>query len=121
MHELGIALSIIEGVEEEMATRPGRAAVVHLRLGPLSGVVRDALLFSYELACEGTALAGSRLEIEEIPVLIYCATCDRERPVVSIQRICCGVCETLSDDIRAGTDLEVFAVEIVDEHAAAAC
>ncbi len=121
MHELSVALSIIEGVEEEIARRPGsQVAVVHLKLGRLSGVVKDALLFSYDLACEGTVLAGSRLEIEEIPIILYCSVCLQERPAVSINNLCCGVCSTPSADIRKGSELEVFALELSDEHAAAA-
>ena len=67
MHELSIALSIIEGAQEE-AGRQGNAHVeaVHLRLGPLSGVVREALMFSYDLACEGTPMEGSRLVIDDL-------------------------------------------------------
>jgi hydrogenase nickel incorporation protein HypA/HybF len=60
MHELSIALSIIEGVEEELELHPGaHVAAVQVKIGPLSGVVKDALLFSYGIACEGTPLAGS--------------------------------------------------------------
>ncbi len=66
MHELSIALSIVEGVEEELERQGGgRVCTVHLKLGPLSGVVKDALLFSYDLACEGTKLEGSRLIVVE--------------------------------------------------------
>ena len=121
MHELSIALSIIEGVEEELA-RQGAASVagVHLRLGPLSGVVKEALLFSYELACEGTPLAGSRLEIEDVPVLVYCPICDKEQPAVSMQRLCCSACDTPSADVRRGSELEVFALELNNERATAA-
>ncbi|MDQ2774279.1 MAG: hydrogenase maturation nickel metallochaperone HypA [Acidobacteriota bacterium] len=121
MHELSIALSIIEGVEEELDRRQdARVAVVHLKLGPLSGVVKDALLFSYEVACEGTQLEGSRLEIEEILVVLYCPVCQEERPAVSMQRLCCAICDTPSADIRRGSELEVFALELIDEHATAA-
>ena len=64
MHELSIALSIVEMAEEEAGKRGGaRVNAVHLKLGLLAGVVKDALLSSYELACEGTSLAGSRLVI----------------------------------------------------------
>ncbi len=67
MHELSIALSIVEGAEEEAKRQGGaRVCAVHLKLGPLSGVVKEALLFSYELACEGTALEGSTLVIQEM-------------------------------------------------------
>jgi hydrogenase nickel incorporation protein HypA/HybF len=113
LHELSIALSIIEGVEEEMARRgKPRVAAVHLRLGPLSGVVRDALLFAYDVACEGTALAGSRLEIEETPVMVYCPQCEKEQPASSLQRLHCGVCDTPSADIRQGRELQVCALEL---------
>lgn len=121
MHELSIALSILEGVEEEIARRPGaRVEVVYLKLGPLSGVVKDSLLFSFHLACEGTALEGSKLEIEEIPIVLYCPACQQERPAVSINRLACEVCGTLSAEIRSGSELEMFALELTDEHATAA-
>lgn len=118
MHELSIALSIIEGVEEELVQHRNSSVVrVYLRVGPLSGVVKDALLFSYDLACEGTPLEGSRLEIEESPVILYCAACAQERPAISVQHLSCAVCDTPSADIRSGSELEVFALELIDEYA----
>ena len=115
MHELSIAVSIIEGVEEEVARRGNpRVAAVHLKLGPLSGVVGDALLFAYEVACEGTALAGSRLEIEETPVVVYCPECQSEQPAASLQRLHCRVCDTPSADIRQGRELQVCALELAE-------
>ena len=62
MHELSIAMSIVEMAEEE-AERRGNAQIqaVYLRLGRLAGVVKEALLSSYEMACETTLLAGSQL------------------------------------------------------------
>lgn len=67
MHELSIAMSIVDRVEEELA-RLGDAELdaVHLRVGLMSGLVQEALQSSYTFACEGTALAGSRLVIEEV-------------------------------------------------------
>jgi hydrogenase nickel incorporation protein HypA/HybF len=66
MHELSIALAIVDGVCEELQSR-GRPPLlaVHLDLGRLSGVVKESLLFCYEQACDGTPLAGSRLVIAE--------------------------------------------------------
>jgi hydrogenase nickel incorporation protein HypA/HybF len=66
VHELSIALAIVEGVEEELARRNNACVTsVHLRLGPLSGVSKEALLFCYDVACEGTRLEGSKLQIDE--------------------------------------------------------
>ena len=67
MHELSIALSILDFAAEEAERRGGRVVAVHLRLGPLSGVVKEALLSAYELAREGTPLAAAALVVEEVP------------------------------------------------------
>ena len=113
MHELSIALSMIEMAAEEAARRGGvRVNAVHLKLGPLSGVVKEALLFSYEVACEGTPLKDSRLVIEEVPVLIYCAACRAEAALPSIQRFCCPACGTPATEIVQGRELQVMALEL---------
>src|SRR4051794_33943463 len=82
MHELSIAMSIVDVAEEQIKENGGsRVNAVHLKLGMLSGVVKEALLSSYELACEGTPLAGSRLMIEEVPVIAFCPKCDASHAV----------------------------------------
>ena len=63
MHELSIAISMIDQITEESANRGGLdVEAVHLRLGVFSGVDKDALLFSWELACRrvvpGRSAAG---------------------------------------------------------------
>ena len=115
MHELSIAIGIVEAAAEEAQRRGVKVSAVHLRLGALSGVVKDALLFSYEVACQDTALAGSRLIVEDIPVTIYCAKCREQRVLQALQSFSCPVCGTPSMDIRRGKELEVFALEVPDE------
>lgn len=112
MHELSIALSIIEGAEEELARQGGgRVCAVHLKLGPLSGVVKDSLLFSYELACEGTTLEGSSLLIQEMPIRLNCHHCAEERAAVSAQRLHCVECGH-PGSVVSGAELELFALEM---------
>jgi hydrogenase nickel insertion protein HypA len=112
LHELSIALSIVEGAEEEV-TRQGGGHVcsVYLKLGPLSGVVKEALLFSYDLACEGTSLAGSNLIIEDIPVRLDCKPCGRKGDAVSMQCLQCAVCGS-PGRLGSGTELEMVALEM---------
>ena len=113
MHELSIAMSIIEGASEEALNRGAeRVHAVHLKLGALSGVVKDALLFSYDLACKDTPLEGSVLLIEEVPVVVYCNTCEAEKTLHSIQRFCCPSCGTLTPKVVSGKQLELVAIEI---------
>ena len=113
MHELSIAMSIIEGASKEASNRGAeRVHAVHLKLGALSGVVKDALLFSYDLACKGTLLEGSTLLIEEVPVVVFCTACNGEKTLNSIQRFCCPSCGTLTSEIVSGKQLELVAIEI---------
>jgi hydrogenase nickel incorporation protein HypA/HybF len=66
MHELSIALDLVDVAQEEMARHGGeRIRAVHIELGPLAGVAREALMFSFGIACEGTAAEGSHLIIED--------------------------------------------------------
>ena len=113
MHELSIAMSIVEMAQEE-AERLGQAQVlaVHLRIGLLSGVVKEALLSSYEMACTQTPLEGSQLLIEEIPVEAFCPKCQLPRRIPSIQWFCCPECLTPTTEIIHGKELEVVALEI---------
>ena len=72
MHELSLAMSIVDMAQEEAQVRNAKITAVHLKLGLLSGVVKEALLSCYGMACTGTPLEGSDLLIEEIPVEIFC-------------------------------------------------
>ena len=113
MHELSIAMSIVDAAAEEAARRgASRVNAVHMKLGPLSGVVKDALFFSFEVACEGTALAGSRLVIEDAPVIAYCAHCCEQQTIESIQKLACPRCGELTPEVMQGRELLVTALEI---------
>jgi hydrogenase nickel incorporation protein HypA/HybF len=112
MHELSIAMSIVEMAQEEAQTRGVQVSAIHLKLGAMSGVVKEALLSCYELACEGTPLAGSRLVVDEVPVLVFCPECRQPRPLSSIQLFACSECGEPTPDILQGKELEVVALEI---------
>jgi hydrogenase nickel incorporation protein HypA/HybF len=115
MHELSIAMSIVDMAQEEADRRGGaHIAAVYLRLGPLSGVVKDALISSYEMACADTPLQGSRLVVEEVPVMVFCRECDGKRSVHPTQLFCCVECGTLAGEIVQGKELFVVGLEVED-------
>ena len=115
MHELSIAYSLTEiagaAVEAEGIEQ---VEAVHLKLGALSGVIKDALLFSYDIATKGTILAGSKLIIHEVPVIVKCATCG-EVELPNIQSFRCPHCDTLTADIRQGKEVEIISIEYREE------
>lgn len=69
MHELSLAESLVDLVEERLASDlAGRSVVAaHLRVGRDSGVMAEAMVFCWQAVTTGTALDGSVLEIEEVP------------------------------------------------------
>ncbi len=114
MHELSIAMSIVDAALEEAERRGVQVSAVHLRLGALSGVVKDALLFSYEVACQDTPLQGSQLIVEDVPVIVFCLQCQKEQRLRSVQLFACPDCGSPTMDVRQGKELEVVALEIVE-------
>lgn len=113
MHELSIAMSILDLAQEEAERRGGvSVAAIHLKVGAMSGVVADALQSAYELAREHTGWDHCRLVIEEVPVIVFCARCDALRPVQSVQWFCCAECDTPASEVVQGRELEVAALEL---------
>jgi hydrogenase nickel incorporation protein HypA/HybF len=119
MHELSIAVSLVEAACDEVA-RLGlaRVAALHVRLGRLSGVVREALEFSFDLAASDTAIDGARLEIEEVAVTVLCATCGGERQIENVQHFHCPVCGGATPEVVRGRELELVALEVEEDDAA---
>jgi hydrogenase nickel incorporation protein HypA/HybF len=112
MHELSIALAVVDVAAEQAEQHGGRVLAVHLKLGPLSGVVKEALLSAYELACEGSPLAGSHLVVEDVPLVVRCPNCDADRPAVSVQMLCCAACGAVTPEVVTGRELDVVALEM---------
>jgi hydrogenase nickel incorporation protein HypA/HybF len=116
MHELSIAMSLVDLAAEEAERRgASRVNALHLRLGPLSGVVGDALRFSFDIAAEGTSLAGAHLVIVDTPIVAYCPHCATEREIPSAQMLCCPECGVATPNVITGAELELFAMELDED------
>ena len=116
MHELSIAMSLVEASCEELERQAGtRVEALHVRIGPLSGVVAGSLLSAFELASEGTPIQGARLAIEETSVRVLCPSCSQERSIESIQSFRCADCGTPAPEIVGGRELELVSLEISGE------
>jgi hydrogenase nickel incorporation protein HypA/HybF len=113
MHELSIVTGIVESVTETLAAYPGaQVKQVRLRVGRLAAVVEDALQFCYGIATEGTALEGSTLLVQLLPVVAYCSKCDRDVEIDNLQSFRCPRCGELVIDLRQGRELEIESIEI---------
>jgi hydrogenase nickel incorporation protein HypA/HybF len=114
VHELSIAVNIVDGALEELRRRGAEEVIaIHVRVGRLSGVDQEALLFSYGLAAQDTVLARSRLVIEPVDVAIFCQQCQAERRTRDFPTLICETCGTLAESIVRGKELEITGMEIV--------
>jgi hydrogenase nickel incorporation protein HypA/HybF len=113
MHELSIVTSIVESVAETAAAYPGaRVLEVRLRVGALASVVEDSLQFCWTIVTEDTPLAGSRLVVRTLPIIIHCANCDADAELSGVQNFHCPRCGQIAADFRQGRELEIESIEI---------
>ena len=116
MHEMGIALQIIEiataSIPPDM--RAARVERVNLKIGKLSAVVPDSLRFCFDIVSKDTLLAGAALGIEETPVVARCKECDA-RWSIAEPVFTCKACNSGALEILSGRELDIVSIEIAEE------
>jgi hydrogenase nickel incorporation protein HypA/HybF len=117
MHELGITRSIVAIVAEHAGGR--KVTRVTLDVGRLSGVMSEAIRFSFDVVSQGTCLEGTRLDIRDIDGRGRCRACDAEFATPTLFTPCaCGSCDI---ERIAGEELKVREFEFeTSEHRASA-
>lgn len=114
MHELGIVQSIIEIVQDQTKDFSNRRIKnVFVKIGKLTNVLDDSLLFGYDALIIGTNLEGSKLSIETIPAKILCESCGSESVIDGLV-FCCDQCKSTSVKLVNGMELTVSEIEIED-------
>jgi len=89
----------------------GRISCIGLRIGPLSGVVPEALTLAFAAVTQGTAAEGARLALEETPLVCFCPACAEEfRPEGLLHA--CPRCLRPGGEVRGGRELEVAYLEV---------
>ncbi len=110
MHELSLCRSIHAIVER---ARGGRAvATVHLQVGQLRQVVPDTLSYCWDLVTETGPLAGSRLDIDHVPVRLHCHACGSENEVRHALVLTCAACESGDVRLLRGEEFLVTSIDL---------
>jgi hydrogenase nickel incorporation protein HypA/HybF len=84
MHELGIAQNIVEIVTKELESHSLKKRVERIifKTGKMNMVLPDSLTFHFDILKEDHfLLKDAVLEIEEIPAVARCHSCDRSFPL----------------------------------------
>jgi len=116
MHEMGIALQIVEIATASIPPDMGevRIAKVNLKVGKLAAVVPESLRFCFNVATKDTPLDGAELSIEELPVLARCNECTTEW-TISEAVFKCESCNSGDLEILSGRELDIESIEIAEE------
>lgn len=112
MHEMSLAQSILNIVEETLQKNPGRKLVaVHVDVGELVAVIPESLQFCFEALVAETPWRGANLKIKEIPLR---ARCNRCREEFRIDRFAfrCPVCLEEELEVFQGNELNVTELEV---------
>jgi len=112
MHEMSIAESMINIIEDEMRKHNAKILrSIHVNIGRFSSIVPDALSFCFEIITKDTALDGARLFINIIPLMGRCSSCNNEFEIKDYTFLC-PVCGCLKIDTISGQDLTVVEMEV---------
>ncbi len=113
MHEMGIALEIIRIAVDSIPANLKNPKVerINLKVGKLAAVVPDSLKFCFEVASKDTALEGSLLHIEEIPVTARCINCGYSWTAIKPVFIC-EKCDSGQVDLLSGRELDIVSIEV---------
>ncbi|ACV67746.1 hydrogenase maturation nickel metallochaperone HypA [Desulfohalobium retbaense] len=115
MHEMSIAQSLVEILQDEM-TKHGvsRLKRVKVKHGRLAAVVPEALDMAFQALTVETDMAGATLELEEVPVQVRCSACGAEfaPEEASTLYLPCPQCEEpFGHEILSGKELYIDELE----------
>ena len=115
MHEMGIALEIIEIATASIPPhlKDVRVDRVNLEVGKLSAIVPESLRFCFEVAARETRLEGASLVIEELAVQARCKDCGKEWTIDG-PAFSCPECGRGQIDILSGRELDIKSIEIAE-------
>jgi hydrogenase nickel incorporation protein HypA/HybF len=116
MHEMGIALQIVQIATDSLPADLGeaRVAAVNLKIGKLAAVVPESLRLCFDVAVKDTPIAGANLVIEEVPVVASCNDCHTQWTIDEPVFIC-KTCQSGSLEILSGRELDIESIEVVEE------
>lgn len=103
-------------VEAAQAAGAQRITGLRLRVGRLSGAVPEAMEFAWDVVRRDTIAESARLEIESVPAVCWCASCQAEFECPDLFNEC-PRCHNPSGELRRGRELEIVTVEMSSEEA----
>lgn len=112
MHEMSIALNIVESAEEAARENNGhRITMIDLEIGELAGVLLDALNFSLEVATQNTMAASAKINIDHVKGSARCGNCGKTFHLTELWAVC-PHCDDFQYEILTGKELKIKTIDI---------
>lgn len=112
MHELSIAISIVDIAEKETAkVNAKKVDVIELEIGTLAGIEIDSLDFVWSSAVKDTVLENAIKKINIIHGAAKCSDCETIFKLDNIYEACPN-CMSYLKDIIKGKELLVKSLEV---------
>jgi len=113
MHEVSIALSLLDIAEENLKKAGGRKInSIRVRIGRASSVVPSALSFAFEAVKAGTSASEAGLIIDEVPLGFACSACKGAFETEEPYALRCPSCGSPSLTVKSGYELEVVELDV---------
>jgi len=116
MHELSIASNIIDIVSQSINNKENiKVDKICVSIGKLSGIVKESLLFCWEIAAKNSKLNGSKLIVKEQALVVYCESCKKKTLICGNVKLRCGRCGEPVSKIISGKELIIDKIIVNDE------
>jgi len=112
MHEFSIAQNLIRIVKDAVDNgNLSKVTKVKVKVGELSGVVPDALEFSFRIIADDNNMKRAQLEIDFVPLKVKCKNCKKEFKL-EFPSFVCPDCSSSDLDIITGNELFLESIEL---------
>lgn len=112
MHELSVCQQLLQQVARLAADHDAQHVdLIHLRIGPLSGVEPQLLERAFPIASAGTVAHAARLIVEPVMVRVRCLECGEDGDALP-SRLLCPHCGAWHTRLISGDELLLVSVEL---------
>ena len=112
MHEMSIALNIINIAEEELKKANGQGiSEIAISVGKLSGVVVESLRFALDAVGREGPFEKAKIIIEEVPAFMKCLSCDNKFEAEEFY-VTCPKCDNFKLNVLSGKELLLKSITV---------
>ena len=113
MHEGNFTGQIVQAIMFELKKYPDhKPKRIKVKVGEMLHLDRESIKMHYLVLTKGTALEGAEIDLEEIPVNVYCWQCNRMGCVKDHHMPICSNCSSTDVEVMSGNEILVDSIDL---------